>query len=181
MKKQLLFIQGGGQGAYAADLKLAANLQALLGFECDVLYPKMPDEGRPVYGAWKARIAADLSVLEGEAILIGHSLGASFVMKYLTEEKPSKPVAGVFLLAAPYWGAEDWEVEEYALGERWVSAFSDIQPIYLYHSRDDEIVPFTHLERYAERFPEAIIRKLDGRGHQFNNDLFEVAQVIKTL
>ncbi|CAH1201611.1 hypothetical protein PAECIP111893_01672 [Paenibacillus plantiphilus] len=80
-----------------------------------------------------------------------------------------------------YWGTEDWEVDEFALDEDVVSTLSDIQPTFFYHSRDDEIVPFTHLNLYAERFPQAIIREFDGRGHQFNNDLFEVSQDIKSL
>jgi pimeloyl-ACP methyl ester carboxylesterase len=54
-------------------------------------------------------------------------------------------------------------------------------PIFLYHSRDDEWVPFAHLAMFAERIPQAIIREFDGRGHQFNNDLSEVAEDIKGL
>jgi hypothetical protein len=42
-------------------------------------------------------------------------------------------------------------------------------------------VLFEHLEMYAKRFPDAIIREFDGRDHQFNNDLFEVACDIRAL
>lgn len=181
MTKHLLFIQGGGQGAYEADRKLVSNLQELLGYEYHILYPRMPDEGRPDYGAWRDRIAAEIAARNGKVIIIGHSLGASLVLKYLSEEKPAKPIAGLFLIAPPYWGTEDWEVDEFALGKDVVSTLSDMQPTFIYHSRDDEIVPFTHLNLYAERFPQAIIREFDGRGHQFNNDLFEVYQDIKNL
>jgi hypothetical protein len=34
---------------------------------------------------------------------------------------------------------------------------------------------------YAEKLPKAVIREFDGRGHQFNNDMSEVAQDIKSL
>jgi hypothetical protein len=34
---------------------------------------------------------------------------------------------------------------------------------------------------YAERIPQATIHEFDGRGHQFNNDLSEVAGDIKGL
>jgi uncharacterized protein len=53
--------------------------------------------------------------------------------------------------------------------------------IFLYHSRDDETVPFEHLELYARMLPQATVRKLEGRGHQLNNDLSEIAEDIKTL
>jgi hypothetical protein len=42
-------------------------------------------------------------------------------------------------------------------------------------------VPFTHLALHAEKFSQATVRKFDGRGHQFNNDLSEVAADIKSL
>jgi uncharacterized protein len=181
LKKHLLFIQGGGQGAYAEDRKLALNLQDLLGSEYDVLYPRMPEEERPEYEAWKAQIAATLAELNSEVIVVGHSLGASFLLKFLSEEKKAKPIAGLFLIAPPYWGTEDWEVDKYALREDYMSGLSKIHPIFFYHSRDDEWVPFTHLELYAQKLPLAIIRKFDGRGHQFNNDLTEVVQDVKNL
>lgn len=48
-------------------------------------------------------------------------------------------------------------------------------PLFFYHSRDDEVVPFEHLALYGAKLPRAAIRALDGRGHQFRNDLAEVA------
>jgi hypothetical protein len=54
-----------------------------------------------------------------------------------------------------------------------------IPRIFLYHSRDDEVVPFAHRMLYAAKLPQATIRELDGRGHQFGNDLAEVAEDIK--
>lgn len=178
MTKHVIFIQGGGEGAYDADQKLAANLQASLGPEYHVHYPRMPDEGRPDYEAWAAQINADLAARNGDIIIVGHSLGASFVLKYLSEEIPSASIKGLFLIAAPYWGTEDWEVDEYTLQEGFESRLPSIQRIYLYHSRDDVWVPFSHLALYAQRLPHAIIREFDERGHQFNNDLSEVAQDI---
>ncbi len=83
-------------------------------------------------------------------ILVGHSLGASILLKYLSEEKAEKPVAGVFLVAPPYWGAEDWEVSEYALQADFASKIPKELPMFFYHSRDDEWVPFAHLTLYAE-------------------------------
>jgi hypothetical protein len=42
-------------------------------------------------------------------------------------------------------------------------------------------VPFSHLSLYAEAIPQAIVREYDGRGHQFRNDLSEVAVDIAGL
>ena len=54
-------------------------------------------------------------------------------------------------------------------------------PVFLYHGRDDEIVPFAHAGLYAKALPHAVVRPLDGRNHQLNDDLSEVAADIRRL
>ncbi len=181
MKRRVLFVHGGGQGAYEEDKKLAASLRELLGAAYDVRYPEMPGADSPEYGALKEQITRELAALDGEVILVGHSLGGSVLLKYLSEEKVEKPVAGLFLIAPPYWGAEDWEVGEYALQDGFASKLPRELPVFIYHSRDDEVVPFVHLALYEGELAQASIRELDGRGHQFNDDLSEVAQDIEGL
>jgi hypothetical protein len=76
MPKQVLFIQGGGEGAHAIDADLAASLARLLGGEFEVRYPFMPNEAAPAYlnrlrdarGPWSAYAAdpCDLSVSRDE-------------------------------------------------------------------------------------------------------------------
>jgi uncharacterized protein len=181
VKRRVLIVHGGGQEAYEEDKKLAASLQDLLGAAYDVRYPEMPDADSPEYGAWKEQIARELAALDGEVVLVGHSLGGSILLKYLSEEEVEKPVAGLFLIAPPYWGAEDWEVSEYALQDGFASKLPPELPVFFYHSRDDEVVPFAHLALYTEKLAQATFHEFDGRGHQFNDDLSEVARDIKGL
>jgi predicted alpha/beta hydrolase family esterase len=181
MRRRVLFIHGGGEGAYEEDKKLATSLGGALGATYDVRCPKMPDEDSPEYGAWRDRIAGELAALHGEVFLVGHSLGGSILLKYLCEEEAAKPVAGLFLVAAPFWGAEDWEVDEYAVREDFASKLPPELPVFLYYGRDDEVVPFAHLALYADKLPRATVRELDGRGHQFGEDLSEVARDIGGL
>ena len=181
MKKQVLFIHGGGEGAYEEDKKLAASLQNELGDAYDVRCPKMPNEGSPEYEEWRDQISKELAALEEEVILVGHSLGASILLKYVSEETLVQPVAGIFLVASPYWGTEDWEVSEYELQEDFASKLSEELPVFFYHSRDDEWVPFAHLALYKEKLPRATIREFDDRGHQFGDDLPEAAWDIEKL
>jgi serine hydrolase len=58
---QILFIQGGGSGAYKEDEKLVANLKNALGDAYEIRYPKMPHESEPDYQNWKTRIGKELS------------------------------------------------------------------------------------------------------------------------
>ena len=173
MQKHVLFIQGAGQGAYEEDGKLAEYLQNVLGSKYNVRYPRMPNEEEPKYETWKIQIEKDLSTLNGEVILVGHSVGGAVLLKYLSEEEMTNTITGVFLIAPPY--------DESVLQNPSPLNFDKIPGIFFYHSRDDEIVPFTHLTHYAEKLPKAIIRKFDGRGHQFNNDLSEVVEDIRGL
>jgi predicted alpha/beta hydrolase family esterase len=181
MKKQVLFIHGAGEGAYAEDEKLAVSLQAALGTEYHVLYPKLPNEEDPEDEAWIAQISKELASVDNNVILVGHSAGGAVLLKYLLKEYVDQPIAGVFLISIPFWGPEDEEDDIYTLREGFASQLPKGVPIFLYHSRDDEWVPFAHLAMYAERIPQATIHEFDGRGHQFNNDLSEVAGDIKGL
>src|SRR5213595_1147847 len=104
MTHEILFIQGGGAGDYQADQQLVASLRSALGAGYEVHYPKMPYESEPDYRNWKMRIEKELAGLENGVALVGHSLGGSFLLKYLSEEKVENAIAGVFLIATPYWG-----------------------------------------------------------------------------
>ena len=181
MNKQVVFIQGAGKGAYEIDGKLVTSLRAALGAEYDVRYPKMPAEESAGYEEWKTRIMQELGTLEGEMILVGHSAGGAILLKYLAEEKVGQPIAGIFLIAIPYFGAPNWQVEQVTLPQDLASHLPKQVPIFFYHSRDDEWVPFAHLAMYAKQLPQATRREFDRGGHQFNNDLSKVAADITNL
>jgi uncharacterized protein len=183
MKQQVLFIQGGGAGAHREDKKLVASLRDALGESYEVRFPIMPQEDDPDYQRWRPRLGKELSALRDAAILAGHSLGASFLLKYLAEEFPKKRVAGIFLIATPYWGGNGWRYEGFervALPDDFASRLPREASLFLYHGCEDEVVPFAHLALYAQKLPWAKVRELDGRGHQLNNDLSQVAEDIKS-
>ncbi len=100
---------------------------------------------------------------------MGHSFGASVLLKYLAEASSRPAIAGLFLIATPYWGPS---FPEFALPPDFGARLAEVSPLYLYHSRDDPEVPFEHLERYARALPQATIRPLDGRGHEFDQPQF---------
>lgn len=182
MTKEILFIHGGGEGAFAEDGKLADALQNALGSEYTIRFPKMPNEDSPEYPAWKETMLAELAQMNDKPILVGHSFGASLLVKMLVETpEQAARAAGLFLIAAPYWGNQDWDVSAYELPENFAAQLPAGLPIFLYHSHDDEWVPFAHQAIYAEKLPQATVRQFDRRGHQFNDDLSEVAADIASL
>jgi predicted alpha/beta hydrolase family esterase len=184
VRRQILFIQGGGSGAHEEDEHLVASLRSALGASYEVHYPTMPREDDPDYKRWRAQIRKELAAMKGKVILVGHSLGGSFLLKCLSEEKIKTGISGLFLIATPYWGGDGWRYEGYeavTLPKDFASNLPKGAPIFFYHSRDDEVVPFSHLALYGEKLPWATIRVLDGRGHQLPSDSSEVAADIKSL
>jgi predicted alpha/beta hydrolase family esterase len=130
------------------------------------------------------QIASELTALNDPVLLLGHSVGASMLLKFLSENAVASIIGGIFLIATPFWGGDGWRYEGFtrlALPEGFAARLPAGAPIFLYHSRDDEVVPFAHLGLYAQRLPQATIRELDGRRHQLNNDLSEVAEDIRGL
>jgi predicted alpha/beta hydrolase family esterase len=177
MPKHVLFIHGAGDGAYAADLALVTSLRNSLGSDYSLQYPQMPEEDNAPYAAWQAEIEARLAGLNGPVALVGHSVGGSVLLKFLCERPHVPRIAGVFAVATPYGGADEgvWQWEEGTLPADAASKLAGNWPLIFYHSRDDAVVPFAHLALYAAKFPRATLRTVDGRDHQYGNDLTEVA------
>lgn len=179
-KKPVLFVHGGGEDGYAADAKLAASLREALGPAYTVHYPHMPNDSAPDFG-WGRQIGREISEIKGEVILVGHSLGASMLLKYLSENTVTNPISGIFLLATPFWsGDEDWQ-KGLALHEDFANKLPQNVPVFLYHNQDDEEIDFANLAKYAEKLPQASIREPASGGHQFGNDLTQVALEIKKV
>jgi len=139
----------------------------------------MPAEGYPNMKSWKAKLSSVLAKLQGPIFLIGHSIGGSILLNYLSESNVRKPIVGLSLLAAPSWDADLWDFDDLKLPDDLAEKLAYIPRIFLYHSRDDEVVPFTHLAFHGLRLPQATIRQIDGRGHQFGNNLADIASDIR--
>ena len=182
MKKLLLFIHSAGtQEPPEGSSGLVAHLRDALGPYYEVLNPMMPDPEEPQYARWKASLETELAALNGEVILAGHSLGGSVLLKYLSEETYEKPIAGLFVIASPYWRKAGWQVDQFVLRDDFASTLHAIPQIFLYHSHDDDEVPFAHLAHYAEKLPDAVVRELNGYGHLFSEGLPELADDIRSL
>jgi predicted alpha/beta hydrolase family esterase len=181
MTKHLIFFHGGGsEEDYEADSKLVTSLKLKLGSEYSVHYPLLPNNGTPDLGRRK-QISQEISASEDNVILVGHSLGASMLLACLSEIKIRKQIAGIFLLATPFWkGDEDW-VEAFKLQPDFAKQLDQKIPLFFYHCRDDEEIPFDHLSIYKQQLPWASFREISVGGHQFDNDLTIVADDIKSL
>lgn len=177
MKQQVLFVHSAGpQGPGEGSSAIVAGLRKALGAGYDLRSPIMPDPDDPAYAPWKKRVEAEFEGLDDSALLIGHSLGGSVLLKWLSERKHQRAVAGLFLVATPFWGPQ---MQEFVLQEDFAGGLSAVPKVFLYHSRDDDVVPFAHLGRYARALPQATLRELDGHGHLFENVCDELVEDLR--
>ena len=180
MVKNVIFFHGGSEEDYEADAKLVDSLKSKLGSGYSVHYPLLPDNGTPDMGRRK-QISHEISASEENVILVGHSLGASMLLVCLSEIQIRKKMSGIFLLATPFWnGKEDW-VEPFKLKPNFANEIDKNTPLFFYHCRDDEEVPFDQMATYKLQLPWATFREISVGGHQFNNDLTMVANDIKSI
>ena len=175
----ILFIHSAGaQGPDAGSGPLVRTLGAGLGPGYDLRSPLMPDPENPRYAPWKDRLAGELAAIRGDVLLIGHSLGGTVLAKYLAEERGADAIAGLFLVAAPYFGAPGWEHAEFMLDGA-APALAAVPRVRLYYTRDDTVVSLDHMALYGRRFPQASARELDGYGHAFSAGCGELADDIR--
>lgn len=184
---QVLFIQGGGGRDVhdAWDDKLVGSLSRELGPVAQVRYPRMPDEDDPSYAKWKPEIEREIAELGGGAVLVGHSIGGAMLMAVLTEQTPDRAPPGtlgaIVLVSAPFVGKHGWPGDEFELPPDLGARLPSGVPVHIFHGLDDETAPPSHADLYGRAVPQAQVHKLPGRDHQLNEDLSEVAEVVKRL
>jgi predicted alpha/beta hydrolase family esterase len=130
--------------------------------------PRMPDPENPDDRAWRERIAQ----LVREAVcpvLVGHSFGASTLLRFLAQGEAEPAFRGLFLVATPFWGEN---LPDFALTAEHLRRLQSISPLFFYQSADDPIVGRSHFQKYQQFLPHAVFRLLDGRGHEFDQDSF---------
>jgi predicted alpha/beta hydrolase family esterase len=130
----------------------------------------MPDADNPTNDNWLKGIARGLEAT-GSLIVVGHSLGASSLLKYLSERRTSRVLTGLFLISTPDWGAPEGEMAQFALAPDFAKRLPDI-PVYLYHCSKDPEIPIEHLHTYTRLLPHAKVRNLDCARHDFAAGLF---------
>jgi len=181
-KRQLLFVQGGGKGTHDDwDNKLVASLQHELGEGYEVHYPRMPDEDDPNYPRWKTALEKEIGRLRNGAVLVGHSIGGTILLKVLTELRTARSFCAIFLIATPFAGDGGWSSADLQFPPDLDGQLPQDIPIHFFHGLADDIAPPSHVELYARAVPRARVHRLPGRDHQLNDDLSEVATSIASV
>jgi pimeloyl-ACP methyl ester carboxylesterase len=157
------------------------SLQRELGQDYEIHYPRMPGEDKPSYAPWKAALERAFGTLQDDAILVGHSVGGTILLKMLAERSPAREFGAIILIATPFVGEGGWPANDLEFPADLGARLPEGVPIHFFHGLEDEVAPPSHVELYARAVPQARVHRLPGRDHQLNNDLSEVAAAILAL
>lgn len=152
-----------------------------LGSEYGVTLPRMPNPLNARYAEWKLWFEKYIPLLEDGVVLVGHSFGGSFLAKYLSEERFPKKIRATFIIAAPYDKDSNRDVVEFVLPQSLALLQDQGGEVYLYHSKDDQVVAFSELEKYTKELPSAHTRIFEDRGHFLQEELPEIVEDIQSL
>ncbi len=193
MKKQVIFIHGGEAWnsrdefvAYIRDEMEVSDprmehskrwkhtLADELGEDYEILFLSMPIKDDARYEEWKIWFERHFKFFAEEVILIGHSLGANFLAKYLSENTFPKKVTQLHLVSGCFG-----YVAGFDLGKSIVGVEEQAEEIYIYHSKDDDVVSYKDAEEYQRALPTAKLETFTDRGHFLGETFPEIIQNIK--
>ncbi len=190
-KKQILIIHGGtvfdsydDYLSYLRQYKIESladlhfkdwksQLEESLANEFEVIRPVMPCKRNAKYLEWVIWLEKFFPFLSNDIILIGHSLGGTFWLKYLAENDFPVKISQLHLVAAAITDTNE-PLGDFALPEDLGNVAQQVRNIFLYYSKDDPVVPFSDLEIIAEKLPQAEQVIFDDKGHFRMSDFAEL-------
>lgn len=201
MKKQIIVIHGGDTfNTYEEYLKFLKDWQIdfeeyragktdwkrglaeKLGPDFEIIMPDMPNKINAKYSEWKIWFEKFVPYLNSEVVLIGHSLGGTFLTKYLSENKFPKKILAIFLVAPAYDDRHsDYSMADFILPENLNRLEKQGGKIFIYGSTDDPIVSFVDFEKYKEILEDATVREFTDRGHFRQKEIPELIEDVKNL
>ena len=150
-----------------------------LGGEWQVLLPRMPNKQNARYSEWVIWFERMIPFLDDGVVLIGHSLGAIFLPKYLSEHRLAKKIAKLILVAAPYGQTEF--LGDFIIDKPLANVSAQCENIILFYSHDDPVVPLAEAEAYVQAWPAAKLHILENRQHINQAEFPELVEELKRV
>lgn len=144
--------------------------------DADVLTPTMPNSANAQFTEWSIWFEKILPLLGDDVTIIGHSLGAMFLAKYLHTHPLTRPVRQLILLAAGYNEASE-EYGQFKLDSA-TGLEKSADKIHLMHSQDDHVVPYEALDKFAKDIPTASIHRFTDRNHFLDEYFPELLEIL---
>ena len=199
MKRQIIFIKGGETFdskedfyKYFRELEIDPYdkrtswrnwLNATLDETHEFVTPDMPARENADYNVWKIMFEKYLKYINDDVIIIGYSLGTTFILKYLSENNFSKKISQIHLVASCVTNEGITSLERLSTFGFDVKEMSKItklcDDIHLWHSKDDNCAPYLNSLIIKEYITNANLHSFEDRGHLFMETFPELLEVIK--
>lgn len=157
------------------------KLQNDLGDEYQVLLPAMPNKTNAKYEEWKLWFERLTEIIEDDVILIGHSLGAIFLAKYLSENEFDKTIRALFLVAAPYSDESIEDLTNFKITIPPTILETVTNQLVFFFGSDDPVIPLSEMAQYETALPDATYHLLPAPDHFVREDFPELLSAIKSL
>ncbi len=157
-------------------------LDEKLGRSFEIIRPRMPLADNANYDDWKIHFERYFPYVRNNVILIGGSLGGMFLAKYLSEHKFPRKILATYLVCPPF--------DNTVIGAQLVNRFKlksslsllekNSRNLCLMFSKDDDVVPVAHAEKYRNKLKNAkIIIYKSKNGHFVVSKFPEIIKMIK--
>ena len=153
-----------------------------LGKSFEIIRPRMPLQDNAKYNDWKIYFERHIPHLRNNVILIGGSLGGIFLAKYLSEHRFPKKILSTYLICPPFDDTLDEEdlVGGFKLKSNLYLVEKNSKNLYLLFSKDDDVVPVSHAEKYKKKLKNAKIIVYKSKNGHFKISKFpEIIRMIK--
>jgi predicted alpha/beta hydrolase family esterase len=149
--------------------------------EVDVLLPTMPNSSNAQFEEWKIYFEKLIPLFGDDVQLVGHSLGAMFLAKYLQQYPLDQKVRRIVLIAGQFDETNDSESGNCGSFEVRIAdqVAQSAQEVHLFHSKDDPVVPFTELAKFQADLPDATSHIFEDRGHFIDSTFPEILDLLK--
>ncbi len=146
--------------------------------DADVLLPSMPNGHNAQFDEWKIYFEKLTPLFSDDVTLIGHSLGAMFLSKYLNDHPLPQKAKKIILVAGAY---DDESIED--CGDFKTTSAKNLvkssDSIHLFHSQDDPAVPFSELAKFQADLPSAKSHIFTDRGHFLDPEFPEMLGLLR--
>jgi uncharacterized protein len=142
---------------------------------------EMPNKLWADYTAWSIWFEKMVPYLRDGVVLVGHSLGGGFLLRYLSEHQLPVRIGQLHLIAPVVLGDLS-DCEGFSIDlSTWSGFQSQIEAVHVWHSADDTLVPIHHSEQFVEHYPAATLHRFHDRWHFLQPEFPELEACIKNF
>ena len=156
-------------------------LQQNLGDTYQVLLPAMPNKTNARYSEWKLWFDNISQVITDDCILIGHSMGAVFLAKYLSQNNFPCKIKATILIATPYDDETEEDLNDFKLDTITDLFRSQAGHVTVINGDDDPVISQSDINKYKNDLSDAEFITLPAPDHFMRQDFPELVERIKTL